>query len=119
MLIKDLQNCEKFIAGDNAILRELLHPDKEDVKLFYSLAHAIVNPGETSHRHKLRNSEVYYILEGEGMMHIDNESAKVYPDQAIYIPPNSIQCIKNTGQGDLKFLCIVVPPWRPEDEEVL
>ena len=119
MLIKDLQNCAEFIAGDNATLRELLHPDKEDVKLPYSLAHTLVKPGETSYRHKLRNSEVYYILEGEGMMYIDNESAKFCPGQAIYIPPNSIQCIKNTGQGDLKFLCIVVPAWRPEDEDVL
>ncbi|HHT9129755.1 MAG TPA: cupin domain-containing protein, partial [Candidatus Brocadiaceae bacterium] len=38
MFIKDLQKCEEFIAGDNTILRELLHPDKADIKLRYSLA---------------------------------------------------------------------------------
>ena len=119
MLIKDLQKCDEFVAGDNAILRELLHPDKEDLKLRYSLAHAIVKRGETSYRHKLKHSEVYYILEGEGMMYIDHESVKVRPAQAIYIPPNSIQCIKNIGHGDLKFLCIIDPAWRQEDEEVL
>ena len=119
MFIKDLQNCEAFVAGDNAILRELLHPDKEKVKLHYSLAHAVVKQGETSYRHKLRHSEVYYILEGKGMMHIDHESAEVCAGQAIYIPPNAVQCIKNIGNGDLKFLCIVEPAWRPEDEEVL
>ena len=119
MFIKDLQKCEEFIAGDNTILRELLHPDKADLKLRYSLAHAIVKPGETSYRHKLKSSEVYYILEGEGMMYIDSESAKVSPGQAIYIPPNSLQCIENIGHGDLKFLCTVDPAWQPEDEEVL
>ncbi|MDO8141849.1 MAG: cupin domain-containing protein [Candidatus Brocadiales bacterium] len=119
MFIKELQDCEEFIAGDNITLREILHPDKEVINLRYSLAHAIVKPGETSYRHKLANSEVYYILEGEGMMHIDNESAKVCPGQAIYIPPNALQCIKNIGQGDLKFLCIVDPAWRKEDEEIL
>lgn len=119
MLIKDVQKCEEFIAGDNAILRELLHPDKEDLKLRYSLAHATIRQGETSYRHRLKHSEVYYILEGEGMMYIDNESVKVLPGQAIYIPPNAIQCIRNTGQDDLKFLCIVDPAWRPEDEEAL
>jgi mannose-6-phosphate isomerase-like protein (cupin superfamily) len=51
-------------------------------------------------------------------MYIDNKSAEVHPGQAIYIPPNAVQCIKNIGQGDLKFLCIVDPPWRAEDEEV-
>ena len=119
MFIKELQKCEEFIAGDNTILRELLHPEKEMINLRYSLAHAIVKPGETSYRHKLKNSEVYYILEGEGMMHIDNEFAKVCPGQTIYVPPNAMQCIKNIGQGDLKFLCIVDPAWRKEDEEIL
>lgn len=119
MFIKDLKNCKEFVAGDNAILRELLHPDKENLKLRYSLAYAIVRQGDTSRWHKLRNSEVYYILEGEGIMYIDNESTEVRPGQTIYIPPDATQSIKNTGQGDLKFLCIVDPAWRPEDEEVL
>lgn len=119
MFIKDLQNCKEFIAGDNAVLRELLHPDKEKVKLRYSLAHAVVKKGETSFRHKLKHSEVYYILEGKGMMHIDHESIEVHPGQAVYIPPNAVQYIKNIGYDDLKFLCIVEPAWRPEDEEVL
>ncbi|MBI2471386.1 MAG: cupin domain-containing protein [Planctomycetes bacterium] len=119
MFIRELQNCEEFIAGDNTILREILHPDKEDLKIRYSLAHAVVKPGETSYRHKLKNSEVYYILEGEGQMYIDNECADVRPGQTIYIPPNALQCIRNIGQGDLKFLCIVDPAWRKEDEEIL
>ena len=119
MFIRDLQKSDEFIAGDNTILRELLHPDKAELKLRYSLAHAIVKPGQTSRPHKLKSSEVYYILEGEGIMHIDNETKKVYPNQAIYIPPNSTQYIHNTGHNDLKFLCIVDPAWRSEDEEVI
>ena len=63
MFIKDLNDCEEFIAGDNSILRELLHPDKADLSVRYSLAHAIVKPGKTSRSHKLKTSEVYYILE--------------------------------------------------------
>lgn len=118
MFIKDLKDCEEFLAGDNTLLRELLHPAKTDLGIRYSLAHAIVEPGKTSQPHRLRVSEVYYILEGEGIMHIDDESAKVRPGQAVYIPPGSRQNIKNTGSSDLKFLCIVDPAWRPEDEEV-
>ena len=119
MFIKDLKACKEFVAGDNAILCELLHPDKEVIKLRYSLAHAIVKRGETSYRHKLKHSEIYYILEGEGLMHIDNESARVLPGQAIYIPPDSVQYIKNIGQSDLKFLCIIDPAWRQEDEVIM
>lgn len=119
MLIRDLQNCEEIMAADNTILRELLHPAKADLAIHYSLAHALVKVGETSKPHKLKTSEVYYILAGEGMMHIDDESALVRAGQAIYIPPQAKQYIQNTGHSDLKFLCIVDPAWRAEDEEVL
>ena len=119
MFVKDLNSCELFMAGDATHLRELLHPDKEDLAIRYSLAHARVRPGETSFRHRLRTSEVYYILQGQGLMHINDETATVQPGQAIYIPPHALQYIKNTGSVDLEFLCIVDPPWRQEDEEVM
>jgi len=119
MLIKDLQNCEEIIAGDKTILREVLHPKNEKLQIRYSLAHSLVKPDETSLPHKLKTSEVYYILEGEGIMSIEDESEKVHFGQAVYIPPNAKQYIKNTGNSDLKFLCIVDPAWRPEDEEVV
>jgi mannose-6-phosphate isomerase-like protein (cupin superfamily) len=119
MFIKDLNECEPFLAGDATRLRELLHPDKADIKINYSLAHAVVKPGQTSLRHRLSTTEVYYILTGEGIMHIDEETAHVRPGQAIYIPPHAVQFIHNTGSADLRFLCIVDPAWRQKDEEII
>ncbi|OYD17292.1 mannose-6-phosphate isomerase [candidate division WOR-3 bacterium JGI_Cruoil_03_44_89] len=119
MLIKDLRNCKEIVAGDNTALRELLHPQKENLELRYSLAYAVLKPGETSRPHRLKTSEVYYILKGEGIMYIDDESAEVRSQQAVYIPPNSLQYIQNTGNSDLEFLCIVDSAWRPEDEDVI
>jgi len=118
VFIKDLKDCEKFIAGDNTILRQLLHPDKAELDIRYSLAHAILPAGRSSQPHRLRASEVYYILEGEGIMYINDESAKVHAGQVIYIPPRARQWIQNSGTSDLKFLCIVDPAWKKEDEEV-
>jgi len=119
MFIRELSDCEEFIAGDNCTLREILHPDKEDLALRYSLAHAIVKPGDTTWRHRLKTSEVYYIIEGEGVMHIDDEDAPVRPGSTVYIPPMTKQCITNSGKTDLTFICIVDPAWHKEDEEVL
>jgi mannose-6-phosphate isomerase-like protein (cupin superfamily) len=146
MLIRDLRNCQKIIAGDHTVLRELLHPDpghdpdfprnraRESgivsqasgnsescpltLKLRYSLAHATVLPGRKSAPHRLRTSEVYYILGGKGIMHINDEQARVAPGQTIYIPPNARQFITAVGRTPLRFLCIVDPAWRKEDERV-
>ncbi len=118
MFIRKLHDCPEFIAGDKTILREILHPDKMDFVGRYSLAHAVVKAGDTSQLHSLQTSEVYYILEGGWIMRIDEETATVWPGDTISIPPHAKQCITNTGTIDLKFLCIVDPAWRVDDEEV-
>src|SRR3989338_3425896 len=119
MIIRDLEECTEFTAGDKTILRELLHADKTEKASFrYSLAHATVRQGEQSKPHALRTSEVYYILEGQGEMHIGDEAAPVRSGQAIVIPPKATQYIRNIGSGDLKFLCIVDPAWKISDESV-
>lgn len=119
MFLKRLKDCLEFTAGDGSVLRELLHPAKEGFQIRYSLAHAKIAAGQKTIPHKLKVSEVYYIVAGYGLMHIDEESIEVGPDSAVYIPPAARQYIENTGKADLKFLCIVDPAWRKEDEEIL
>ena len=118
MFLKRLKDCTEIIAGDDSILRELLHPEKEDLQIRYSFAHAKVLPGKATKPHRLKTSEVYYIITGNGLMHIDRESFEVSPGCAVYIPPNGTQYIENTSDSDLNFLCIVDPAWREENEEV-
>ena len=119
MFIRNLKDCKAFMSADEAVLRELLHPDKADLKIGYSLAHAVVRPGKTTLSHRLKTSEVYYIMEGKGIMYIDEECAEVGPGMAIYIPPGAKQNIHNPGDRDLIFICMVDPAWKEEDEEVL
>jgi mannose-6-phosphate isomerase-like protein (cupin superfamily) len=109
MLIRRLEDCCEFTAGDRTRLKELLHPDRQPTTIRYSLAHASLDPGTASVPHALSSSEVYYILSGRGSMVIDTEECAVAPGQAVYIPPNAVQYIKNTGDGPLAFLCIVDP----------
>jgi mannose-6-phosphate isomerase-like protein (cupin superfamily) len=118
MQIFDLSKCPEFIAGDSTILRQLIHPDKGDFNIRYSMAHARVEPGKSSLKHSLKSSEIYYILEGKGKMHINDETAIVATGQLIYIPPYATQYIENIGSTDLIFLCIVDPAWKTEDEVV-
>ena len=122
MIIRDIKDCEYSRVMDETLLCELLHPDREneDLKMDLSIAHAVLKVGESSLAHRLKNSvEIYYILEGTGIMHIDNESEEVQSGQAIYIPINSKQYIENIGNDELKFLCIVYPKWKEEDEELI
>ncbi len=118
MLIQKLSACAEFVAGDGTLLRELLHPDKQPIDLRYSLAHAIVPVGQTSIPHALKTTEVYYILSGQGEMHINDEVQRVEPGDAVYIPPDARQFIQNSGVEPLIFICIVDPAWRQSDETI-
>jgi mannose-6-phosphate isomerase-like protein (cupin superfamily) len=118
-IVKNVNDCQHFKAGDNTLLCELLHPGREEVDIPYSIAHAVLESGCTSLPHRLKkSSEVYFILEGKGKMHIESESIEVGPGQAIVIPPGSWQHISNIGTSELKFLCIVHPMWTEDDEEI-
>ncbi len=120
MLIKRVIDCPEFEAGDKSLIREVLHPKNDGVKQGFSLAHAVVKPGGKTIPHKLKTRvEVYYILNGEGIMHINDEEAYIKEGEAVYIPPDSTQWIENTGERDLVFLCVVSPPWSEEDEELV
>jgi len=119
MLIKKLKDCAEVTAGDRTRLRELLHPARDAVSVRYSLAVAWLAPGKRSQAHRLKTAEVYYLVRGNGVMHIGKEAAEVTSGDAVYIPPVAAQWLENTGKEEIEFLCIVDPAWRPEDEQVL
>jgi mannose-6-phosphate isomerase-like protein (cupin superfamily) len=119
MYIKRLADCREITAGDQTRLRELLHPDRDPAEIRYSLAVAWLASGARSRAHKLKTSEVYYLVRGTGVMHIGDDAAKVTAGDLVYMPPGSVQWLENSGKEGIEFLCIVDPAWRPEDEETL
>lgn len=121
IFFKDLKDCPYFEAGDKSRLCELLHPEREEksLQMGFSLAHALIKPGERTLTHSLKtSSEFYYILAGEGIIHIDEEEAPLRPGLVVYIPPKAKQFVENSGESELVFLCLVYPPWSEEDEVI-
>ena len=117
MFIKRLDDCVEIIANDGCHLKELLHSDRDDVELPYSLAYARVEAGKGTHPHKLAaQDEVYTILSGAGVMHIGEEREEVGTGDTIVIPAGAEQWIENTSEGELVFTALVSPPWREEDD---
>lgn len=61
------------------------------------------------HRHKVQE-QIYYILEGEGLMEIDGVRTPVGPQTTIFLPPGVEHAIYNTGMSDLRFMVVTCPP---------
>jgi mannose-6-phosphate isomerase-like protein (cupin superfamily) len=81
-----------------------------------SLAEEILPPGAsvTPHHHEVIE-EIYYIIEGEGVMKIDDEEREVGEGDAIYVPRLSRHTLTNTGEGLMKILLVCGPAFFYED----
>lgn len=116
MLIKRAAEIAGFIANDGCLIRELLHPAHGDCELDYSLALAEVAVNAATYRHRLAQAEVYFILKGEGDLHVDEQITRLRPGDTALIPAQAEQWIENRGDEVLQFLAICNPPWRAEDD---
>ncbi len=119
MFKKSLEEVESFISGDKILIKEVLHPKNESIDIPYSIAQGTIEVGKSSLPHILKGAEVYYILKGEGELHIDEEFSIVKEGDTVFVPPYAKQHVKNIGDELLKFLCIVSPPWSADDEAIL
>jgi mannose-6-phosphate isomerase-like protein (cupin superfamily) len=120
MLVSRFDDCEEITANDGVILRELLSPlPTPALEIRYSLAHAILEPGLSSVPHVMKTSEVYFVIEGSGVVTIEGEEVELFPGDSLYIPPGATQHVTCTSDEDLVFLAIVDPAWRAEDEVIL
>lgn len=113
MVINQLSLQQPFITKDGSTIRSILDRTNAPVEK-QSLAEANVPTGASTqrHHHKL-TEEIYFILEGHGVMEIDGEVRDIAKGDAILIPAGSWHQI--TAAEHLRFLCCCAPPYSHED----
>lgn len=119
MSVRKSFEIETVSGNEGTKIKQYFHPHNTLNGIGYSLAHFTLEPGKKSLLHKIKSSEVYYILEGDAILKVNEESHKLKKDDSVYVPPMSEQSIENTGTTNLQFLCIVEPAWKPQDEIIL
>ncbi len=113
MDVIQLATQEPFITRDGSTIRRILDQTNAPVR-HQSLAEATLVPGIATERHYHRASEeFYFILEGEGTMHLGEETRVVGPGDAILIPPGAWHFM--VARTALRFLCCCAPPYSHED----
>jgi mannose-6-phosphate isomerase-like protein (cupin superfamily) len=113
--VRSVGSIEPFVTKDGSLIRELCGIPAGGTSR-HSVAEATLEPGQATERHYHRESEeVYVILEGDGLMEIDGDTAGVAPGDAIPITPGAWHALRNTGDRPLRLLCTCAPPYRHED----
>jgi mannose-6-phosphate isomerase-like protein (cupin superfamily) len=115
MDVRNIDRVEAFVTKDGSEIRELLAHRNSCIRN-QTLAEARLPPGAstTPHHHPV-TEEIYYVLEGHGLMRVGDQRRPVGPGDAIAIPPGASHQITSTGPGVLKFLCCCAPGYEHED----
>lgn len=115
MDVRNIDDMPAFTTKDGSQIRELLaHRNSCIAKQSLAEASVAISASTALHYHPL-TEEIYYILEGQGNMRIDDETRPVRPGDAIAIPPGALHQITNTSTVALRFLCCCAPGYEDAD----
>jgi mannose-6-phosphate isomerase-like protein (cupin superfamily) len=108
MDVTSLAAVEPFTTKDGSLIRELQHTQAQ------SLAEAKLEPGQVTERHYHRASEeIYFLLDGTGVLELDGQLRDVQPGDAVLIPPGTWHQIR--ALEPLRFLCCCSPAYSHSD----
>jgi mannose-6-phosphate isomerase-like protein (cupin superfamily) len=115
MDVQNIDRVEPFVTKDGSEIRELLAHRNSCIRN-QTLAEARLPAGRsTEAHHHVETEEIYYLLEGRGLMRIGHATREVGPGDAVAIPPGAVHQITNRGAGVLKFLCCCAPGYEHAD----
>ncbi len=106
---------------------KLIYPEQGfDVKTL-CLGLVEVEPGHSTPLHRHRCEEVYYIVQGSGVVEVEGERHEISAGDAVYIPVNARHRVINTGRETLRYVAVggvmlvpLLPEWpTPSPYEIL
>ncbi len=113
--IKNLKQAEYFSDGQSGEhIYEFFGKESSSSTPKHSSALVEMEPGSLSKKHfHPIVEESYYILEGEGIIYLNESKTKITSGDSILIPSRMTRRVKNDYSSPLKFLVVCTPPWTP------
>jgi mannose-6-phosphate isomerase-like protein (cupin superfamily) len=101
---------EPLTAKPDREFRYLVNQDLgcPDVTQFVGL----IPPGRAP-MHSHTYDEVIYVVEGEGVLHLDGRETPIGTGSCIHLPPLEEHCLENTGGGTMRVLGVFHPSGDP------
>ena len=109
-IVKRLSETPAVPCPCGAAARSLTGEDNDALSV-----HVVRISEESETHYHTRLTETYYVLEGAGVMELDDERVDITPGDVIHIPPG----VRHRAVGELVILNIVTPPFDPADEHVV
>ena len=82
-----------------------------------SLAEEMLPPGRavTPHHHR-EIEEIYYVVSGQGLMTVGDDTREVNAGDAVYVPKGHRHTLRNNGTEPIRLILICGPAFFYEDQ---
>jgi quercetin dioxygenase-like cupin family protein len=107
-LKQDIVQSRWYIAHGGGLATQYFSSNELAGLLFF--AYAVVKPGKSIETHIDPYEEIYYILEGEGIMRIGDDEQRVEKGDTIWLPHDIPHSLSNIGSEDCIFLATAAMP---------
>lgn len=109
MLVKHLDDCPRKevsnASAKNAFMKVLVS-EKEGWEDYVMRVVEVEKDGYTP-KHQHPWPHINYVIEGDGHLMMNGKNHTLKSGTYAYVPDNTLHQYRNTGNGILKFICIV------------
>lgn len=81
--------------------------DQRDGAPNFAMRQYEVAPGGYTPKHRHPYEHEVFVLEGEGVVLEGEREHPLRPGDVVFVAPEELHQFRNTGEGPLKFLCLV------------
>jgi len=75
----------------------------------------VIDPNGEQPLHKHVPEQVYFMLEGSGLMTVGTETQEVGPGDCIFVPSDTPHGVRNLGQEVLRYFSAAAPAFETSD----
>ena len=92
-----------------ALSKALVDPANSGTsRMDFRISRYAPNAQVREHAHKVQE-QVYYVIEGEGLLTVGKKKHLMRPHDYVYLPPGVPHSFTNTGLGELVFFVVTTP----------
>jgi len=92
-----------------ALSKALVGPENSgSARIDFRISRYAPNAYVQEHVHKVQE-QIYYVIEGEGLLTLNKEKHLMRPHDYVYVPPGVRHSFTNTGLAGLVFLVVTTP----------
>ena len=116
MIILKKETAPRYKRKEGITSHLLVSPHTCDAEYLATTMVEII-PGGQQRIHSHVSEQIYYILEGSGLMTVADETAHVESGDCVFIPSGAPHGLKNDGETILRYFSAAAPSFSREELE--